>query len=207
MAPRIASSEILVETKLSNRSDAPASFDLVHDVRTWKGREKVASADSEKITLAPGEARTVRKTVTVRGAHLWSPEDPFLYLLATSTGGDSMVTRFGMREFRFDTATKRAYLNGKVYFLRGSNITLHRFFEDPLSRDLPWDEALGAEAASWTSPRKMHWNSVPVLHRPGARPVARDCGRDGPSDPERVLHLDRGPRVEPAGTPVTGTRT
>jgi beta-galactosidase len=38
-----------------------------------------------------------------------------------------------MREFRFDTPTKRAYLNGRVYFLRGSNITLHRFFEDPLS--------------------------------------------------------------------------
>ena len=36
-----------------------------------------------------------------------------------------------MREFRFDTATRRAYLNGKPYFLRGSNITLHRFFEDP----------------------------------------------------------------------------
>jgi hypothetical protein len=158
VAPRIASSEILVETKLSNRSDAPASFDLVHDVRTWKGREKVASADSEKITLAPGEARTVRKTVTVRGAHLWSPEDPFLYLLATSTGGDSMVTRFGMREFRFDTATKRAYLNGKVYFMRGSNITLHRFFEDPLSRDLPWDEAW-VRRLLVDIPKKMHWNS------------------------------------------------
>ncbi|HVN80253.1 MAG TPA: hypothetical protein VMW38_14755 [Terriglobia bacterium] len=63
-----------------------------------------------------------------------------------------------MREFRFDTATRRAYLNGKVYFLRGSNITLHRFFEDPKSATLPWQE-------SWVRkmlgeiPKKMHWNS------------------------------------------------
>jgi beta-galactosidase len=55
-------------------------------------------------------------------------------------------------------ATKRAYLNGRVYFLRGSNVTLHRFFEDPKSGTLPWNEA-------WVSkllvdiPKQMHWNA------------------------------------------------
>ena len=39
-------------------------------------------------------------------------------------------TRFGMREFKFDPATGRAMLNGKPYFMRGSNFTLYRFFED-----------------------------------------------------------------------------
>jgi beta-galactosidase/beta-glucuronidase len=39
----------------------------------------------------------------IRGARLWSPEDPFLYVVESSTGGDSAVTRFGLREFRFDT--------------------------------------------------------------------------------------------------------
>jgi hypothetical protein len=63
-----------------------------------------------------------------------------------------------MREFRFDTATKRAYLNGKVYFMRGSNVTLHRFFEDPLSRDLPWDEAWVRKLLV-EIPRKLNWNS------------------------------------------------
>jgi hypothetical protein len=42
--------------------------------------------------------------------------------------------------------------------MRGSNITLHRFFEDPLSGTLPWDE-------KWVRkllveiPHEMHWNS------------------------------------------------
>ena len=62
-----------------------------------------------------------------------------------------------MREFRFDAATKRAYLNGKVYYLRGSNITLHRFFEDPLCQDLPWNEAWVRKLLG-DLPKKMHWN-------------------------------------------------
>lgn len=158
VAPRIASSEILVETKLSNLTEAPASFELVQDVRTWKGRERVAGKAPQAMTLEPGETRTVRQSVTIPGARLWSPEDPFLYQLATSTGGDSLVSRFGIREFRFDTATKRAWLNGRVYFMRGSNVTLHRFFEDPESGTLPWNE-------DWVRrllvdiPKKMHWNS------------------------------------------------
>jgi hypothetical protein len=42
--------------------------------------------------------------------------------------------------------------------MRGSNITLHRFFEDPLSGTLPWNE-------DWVRtllveiPHQMHWNS------------------------------------------------
>jgi hypothetical protein len=36
-----------------------------------------------------------------------------------------------MRSFQFDPNTKTALLNGKPYFMRGSNITLYRFFEDP----------------------------------------------------------------------------
>jgi len=81
------------------------------------------------------------------------PETPNLYVLETSTGGDSTSTRFGMREFRFDTPTRRAYLNGQPYFLRGSNITLHRFFEDPDSGMLPWDDAWVRNSSS-TCPRK-----------------------------------------------------
>jgi hypothetical protein len=62
-----------------------------------------------------------------------------------------------MREFRFDAATRRAYLNGRLYYLRGSNITLHRFFEDPLCRNLPWKEAWVRKLLG-DLPKKMHWN-------------------------------------------------
>jgi hypothetical protein len=158
VAPRLASSDILVESKLKNHAATPVTFELKQTVRTWKGGDRVGMGAAESLTLAPGEAKAVRQTVTIPNAAFWSPESPFLYVLETTTGGDSLATRFGMREFRFDTATKRAWLNGRVYFLRGSNITLHRFFEDPESKALPWDD-------TWVRrllvdiPKKMHWNA------------------------------------------------
>ena len=158
VAPRIASGEILVETKLRNASGMPVRFELKQAVRAWKGGQAAGAAPPQALTLAAGEARAVRQTLKVDAAHLWSPEDPFLYVLDTATGGDSASTRFGMREFRYDTPTKRAYLNGRPYFVRGSNITLHRFFEDPESGTLPWDEAWVRKLLV-DLPKQLHWNA------------------------------------------------
>jgi beta-galactosidase len=158
VAPRIADSSIVVQTSLRNFGKNPVSFNLTQRVHAWKESAVVATSAAQRFTLAPGETKVVLQTVSIAGARLWSPETPNLYALETSTGGDTATTRFGMREFRFDTATKRAYLNGRVYFMRGSNITLHRFFEDPLSGALPWDEAWVRKLLV-EIPREMHWNS------------------------------------------------
>jgi hypothetical protein len=128
-------------------------------VKAWKGGDAADETASLPVTLAAGESKAVRQTLKIGSAHLWSPEDPFLYVLSTSTGaGDSSSTRFGMREFRYDTPTKRAYLNGRPYFVRGSNITLHRFFEDPESGALPWDEAW-VRRLLVDLPKQLHWNA------------------------------------------------
>jgi len=113
-----------------------------------------------------GEARAVAKagvkeidvTVPIADCRLWSPEDPFLYKITVRTSGDEFTTRFGMREFYFDPETRRAMLNGKPYFMRGSNITLYRFFEDDERGALPWNE-------EWVRTlhrraKEMHWNSL-----------------------------------------------
>ncbi|HSB16411.1 MAG TPA: glycoside hydrolase family 2 TIM barrel-domain containing protein, partial [Bryobacteraceae bacterium] len=157
VAPRIKSSEIIVETKLRNYGAARAA-ELRHTLKAWKGGQQAASGAPERIELKAGEERTVRQTIRIPNARLWSPEEPFLYVLESSTGGDSASSRFGMREFRFDTATRRAWLNGKVYFLRGSNVTLHRFFEDPGCKRLPWTEAWVRKLLA-EIPKKMNWNS------------------------------------------------
>ena len=158
VAPKIADSSILVQTTLHNFGSAPVAFDLAHRVHGWKETTIAATAPPQHFTLAAGERRVVMQSITIQGARLWSPESPNLYVLEAGTSGDSASTRFGMREFRFDTATKRAYLNGRVYFMRGSNITLHRFFEDPLSGTLPWDEAWVRKLLD-DIPHQMHWNS------------------------------------------------
>lgn len=155
-APRLASSEVLVQTKLKNCGPSPVEVPLRHTVSGWKSGAKAGEV-SDSFALGAGDERTVTHTIKIPDAHLWTPEDPFLYALETSTGGDSAKTRFGMREFRFDGPTRRAYLNGQVYYLRGSNITLHRFFEDPLCKDLPWNEAWVRRLLG-ELPKQMHWN-------------------------------------------------
>ena len=157
VAPRINSSEVVVQTKLKNQSATPAKASLAHAIKTWKGGKKVAASALETISLQPGEEKVFTQTIKLPDMHLWSPEDPFLYVVDSCTGGDSVSTRFGMREFHFDAATKRAYLNGKIYYLRGSNITLHRFFEDSLCGDLPWNDAWVRKLLG-DIPKKMHWN-------------------------------------------------
>jgi len=96
--------------------------------------------------------------VPLPSCRLWTPEDPFLYRLKLSTGDDTAETRFGMRSFRFDAASGRAILNGKPYFLRGTNVCAYRFFEDAGRGDKPW-------RAEWVRRlhekfKGMHWNSI-----------------------------------------------
>jgi len=158
VAPRLEPSEIVVQTKIKNYSQAARAFELTHRVKTWKGEQEVSRAPGQRLELQPGEEKTWTQTIQIPNAQLWTPENPFLYALETSTGGDSVSTRFGMREFRFDTATKRAYLNGKVYFLRGSNITLHRFLEDPKAGALPWNEKWVRKLLAGI-PKQMNWNT------------------------------------------------
>lgn len=157
VAPRIASGEAVVQTRVRNYSDVRARASLNQRVQAWKGGRRVGACEPLAVVLEPGEEKVFSQTVRMSDVHLWSPEDPFLYTVETDTGGDSLTTRFGMREFRFDASTQRAYLNGKIYYLRGSNITLHRFFEDPLCKALPWNETW-VRTLLGELPKKMHWN-------------------------------------------------
>jgi hypothetical protein len=116
------------------------------------------SQTGQKVYLRPKKTKTVEFTIPIRDARLWSPEEPFLYELSLSTGADTTKTRFGMRSFSFDREKKRAMLNGKPYFMRGSNVTAYRFFEDSERGHLPWDR-------EWVRKlhqkfKTMHWNSL-----------------------------------------------
>jgi len=89
---------------------------------------------------------------------LWTPEEPFLYELELDIGTDVVKVRFGMRSFRFDKESGRAILNGKPYFMRGTNVCAYRFFEDAERGDKPWRK-------EWVRRlhrkfKSMHWNSI-----------------------------------------------
>jgi beta-galactosidase len=161
-APLIESSEVLVETELTNIGPA-RTVELRQQVKTWKGGKPVGQPAVESISMAAGERKTVRQTIHLPDAVLWTPDNPFLYTLDTNTGGDNSTVRFGMRELHFDG--EKAILNGHPLYLRGASITLHRFFADPSSASLPWDDAWVRKLLV-EKPKEMHWNMFRICIGP-----------------------------------------
>jgi len=126
----------------------------VREVKTGK----IVGVISKNYTLDKSTAQTIDVKIPIKNCRLWSPENPFLYELETSTGADTKLDRFGMRSFRFNEKTGKGLLNGKTYFMRGTNVCIFRFFEDPPRRDKPWDK-------EWVRKlhrkfKSMHWNSI-----------------------------------------------
>lgn len=156
VAPRISPCEILVQTRVRNYSPEPLQSVLRFTVRPWKSTRVIQHLEHQ-ISLEPGAEKIFKVGIPLPDARLWWPDDPQLYDLEVNTSADSVKTRFGVREFHFDTPTQRAYLNGKPYFLRGSNITLHRFFEDPVSGGFPWDESWVRKLLT-DLPKRLGWN-------------------------------------------------
>jgi len=118
----------------------------------------VGSATAPAVAIPVRELRKVDLTIPLDPCRLWSPDDPFLHELRLTTGGDAVRVRFGMRSFGFDVKAKRAVLNGKPYFMRGTNVCTYRFFEDAAREDHPW-------RADWVRRlhqkfKSMHWNSI-----------------------------------------------
>lgn len=125
-------------------------------IHSWLARHGSAGAEPLKVVVrarsgavagegmcraeAAGEGTELHGEVSIRidRCRLWSPADPFLYEFEVRGSADVVRSRFGMRSFRLDPATGRAELNGRPYPLRGSNVTLYRFFEDRERGDRPW---------------------------------------------------------------------
>jgi hypothetical protein len=161
--------------------DQPTATAYTAQVREWKSGKIVGSIKGEAADIPAGQTKKVDFTIPIDNCRLWSPDDPFLYQLTLTTeirrvglahqgtggpsppyklttSGDQLKTRFGMRSFTFDPKTKRAMLNGKPYYMRGTNVTAYRFFEDAARGDKPW-------RAEWVRRlhqqyKTMHWNSI-----------------------------------------------
>ncbi|MHC4911471.1 MAG: glycoside hydrolase family 2 TIM barrel-domain containing protein [Planctomycetota bacterium] len=119
---------------------------------------KIVADDA--ISIDSRGRREVRCDFNIRipNCRLWSPEDPFLYEVRLVTSGDAIGVRFGMRSFRFDKESGQAVLNGKPYFMRGTNVCIYRFFEDSERGDKPW-------RTEWVRRlhqkfKSMEWNTI-----------------------------------------------
>jgi len=156
--PDIDTGKIRAQIRLVNKGTTKVSTSLHVRVTEFKSGKAVGSASVASVEVPAGGDAMVDATVEIADCKLWSPESPFLYVFEAATESDRLTTRFGMRTFRFNQETRFAELNGKPYFMRGSNFTLYRFFEDDERKALPWDR-------DWVQllherVKGMHWNTI-----------------------------------------------
>ncbi|MBQ4556496.1 MAG: discoidin domain-containing protein [Clostridia bacterium] len=151
-APDLDAGTLRVATQLENASASDVTTDVVFKVyelgvytdgvpATETLIQTVTLADK---TVAAGQTLDIDNTIVIpdfnKKEKAWTPDNPYLYRLEVETNGDAQTHRFGMRTFTFDATTKRSLLNGEVYYLRGTNICINRFYEDANRADHPWDE-------------------------------------------------------------------
>ena len=169
--PEVAEDKAVVEvsTELVNTAESAAEVQLTQFV---KGLDE---KNEQKVSLAPGETRTVKCRFTISNPKLWSCESPNLYALETrlTQNGkdiDSHSTNFGVRtvEWRPDG-----------FFLNGKRVPLNGVCEH---HDLG---ALGAAFHERAFERKieilkaMGCNSIRTSHNPPAPAVLDLCDKHG----------------------------
>jgi beta-galactosidase len=141
--PRNRESTAEAVVTLRNTGPLPVSVKLVSRLREHASGRAVGRVQ-EIVTATPGAGDSVHAfNHSVDPLIPWSPDRPFLYehsveVIVEGDAADTLVTRFGMREFRIQDGG--FFLNGKRIFLKGGNIAFHRFLSDADRGLLPWNE-------------------------------------------------------------------
>ncbi len=133
-------------------------------IREKRSGGQVGAPMERAVVLKRDNLTQVEMEFPLRKAHLWTVEDPFLYtaevtLRQKESLSDRVHVSFGMRDFQRDG--KHFTLNGKKIMLRGTNVTLHRFFEDPDCAGLPWNRAW-VKRLLGDIPKALNWNAMRI---------------------------------------------
>ena len=112
---------IHAESQVRNDDVKPRSFTFFTKVLDMDGKE-VAHFNGERITMQPGETRTVRIQQSVNNLHFWSWGYGYLYMVETGLLVDGktvdlVATRTGFRKTRF--AEGKIWLNDRVMMVHG----------------------------------------------------------------------------------------
>ena len=155
------SAEVYVNTEVRNSDDHSRTVTIEQTL------SPSGATVSKRVSLKAGEAKTITQRFLVKKPHLWSPEDPYLYQIATriKDGRQSLdggITRIGIRSFEF-RGKDGFWLNGKRYHqLVGAN--RHQDFAyvgNALPNSQQWRDAKRLRDAGFTIIRTAHYPQDP----------------------------------------------
>ncbi len=118
-----AVSAITVETAVENKSFLKEDCSVQSYITDRNGK-KLVQAKEQKISLNPNGTITVKYSMAIAGATLWSLENPYLYRVVSvvKQNGkvvDSLQQRFGIRTI--EIKPDGVFLNGKHIKIQGTN--------------------------------------------------------------------------------------
>lgn len=127
---------VFIDTEVKNYSTLSRTIEIVNKLAKSSG--KTAFRITEKVTLQPGEIKSIRQSSPIDDPQLWSIENPYLYTLSSMVKDeqnktiDETTTEFGVRSVSWPvlrakgdsteekTGDNRFYLNGKPVFINGT---------------------------------------------------------------------------------------
>ncbi len=159
------SAQVYVKTELQNDSQRQESVTVETTLTDTDG--KVIKRTSGRLSLKPGEKKSVQQQMEVKNPRLWSPDTPYLYRVHSrikkgSQSIDGGITRVGIRlaEFR---GKDGFWLNGKPFGqLVGAN--RHQDFAyvgNALPNSQQWRDAKRLRDAGCTIIRVAHYPQDP----------------------------------------------
>ncbi|MGE5394137.1 MAG: sugar-binding domain-containing protein, partial [Candidatus Saccharibacteria bacterium] len=169
--PSVSGKKVTVKTQIRNFKPAQIFYgDAMSDSVTLdiaiaeKLSGKVIATKSQKVAAKRDNLSVAEMEIALSTFTSWTPDQPFLYVATATLKTDKEVSdqtnkQFGMRDFT--RKGKFFYLNGQKIILRGTNVTLQRFFEDPDCSNLVWDR-------QWVKkllvdiPKELNWNMMRI---------------------------------------------
>ena len=158
VAPQIGSGSALVQTELHNYSDRAVTTTVRQQVFERKGHGAASAVIDD---ARPGGCRCDRHGEADHSAAPCAPVES-RGSVPLQRGHEDRRRQRGDTLRHARNPLRHAHAPGvsqrQTVLLRGSNITLHRFFEDPEVGTLPWDEAW-LKRLLVDIPKSMHWNA------------------------------------------------
>jgi hypothetical protein len=139
--PDIYKNKVKLHYEIQPLGSDKKELSIRYRIKDKKSGREVFPAREEQLGQIEEKIKTVDLEIHFENFNLWSPENPYLYILETELLSENQIIHrqsinFGMREFSIRNGG--FYLNGKRRVLFGSNIPFHRMLSDPTRGTLPW---------------------------------------------------------------------
>jgi len=166
--PKVTSylAEVAISTHVKNENIKPANFYLYFKIIDKSGKT-VASATSEKNSLAANSNKNVLQNLQVQNPSLWHPDHPNLYTLVVSVKVNNVIvdeikTKIGIR--KFEIKDEKLFINNELLLLVGTNRHQeYPYIGNALSDNAQYRDAVKIKDAGFNIVRLSHYPQSPAF--------------------------------------------